>query len=752
MKKLFLAVALLTSSALAQTTVTITGTIRDLSNALVTSGKVTFTLRPSSDATISGLARFTPSTITCLINGSGLVKAQDGTSACILTMNSALQPTGSYYQVAIWPFNVKTSSFNFYAINSSYDITTIVPTPTTSPADNFVDIFSTQTIGGSKTFSSAVSFPGGISGATSFTGNETFSGTNLHTGTETFTGLLQCKSLPGVRCVDSANSQSWAGSDLGAWVAAAQASLGGTGQIAIAPGTYTLTTPIAPATGQQFLCAGIGACTINATALSAGQHVFSNTSAITGVRISGFTLNGPTGSAAGGTLQDSRGISLDQCTRCEVDHNRITSFFFAIAMANFAGTADQSIHDNWLSNLGGFGISSSGTGVQIRHNRIDTVGTSSNLHQAIYVQQSEGALVDGNIITNVQSFCVQLSLQSTGVSGINARIVNNYCKNTGLAPSGLRGGIVLSVVSPATSIDSVVIAHNTIDTVNGGVPIVVSSSSGVSVDDNTIRTYQNDGIVVQALTGFTTERVSVTNNKLFGDTVAGNAIRMTVSTGTAARNLTVSDNIVDGVFGQCIILDGVTDSDVHDNRCKDWNIQGVSGNAGIGIQNASLRNNVHDNILTTANCTGSPTSILVVDATNLDNKVTGNMTTGACGGVSDAGVRTQKWGNHTQTSTGSFEILGGIGADFSGFKHKRAVTGCATGAAVGAACTTTFTWSTAFPDTNYTPSCMGDGVSSGVPVGGGITAKTAASVTFQTVATTAAAAQYTNIECLAAHD
>ena len=85
-------------------------------------------------------------------------------------------------------------------------------------------------------------------------------------------------------------------------------------------------------------------------------------------------------------------------------------------------------------------------------------------------------------------------------------------------------------------------------------------------------------------------------------------------------------------------------------------------------------------------------------------------------------------------------------------QSKRGVAGCATGASAGAVCTTTVTWNTAFADTNYTASCMGNGITSGVPVDGGITSKAAGNVVFQTVAVTAAAAQYTNIECVATHD
>jgi len=47
------------------------GTIKDLTGTAVSSGKVTFDLRPGADATISGVTRFTPQTVTCRINANG---------------------------------------------------------------------------------------------------------------------------------------------------------------------------------------------------------------------------------------------------------------------------------------------------------------------------------------------------------------------------------------------------------------------------------------------------------------------------------------------------------------------------------------------------------------------------------------------------------------------------------------------------------------------------------------------------------
>jgi hypothetical protein len=174
MKKLLLLSILMITSALssAQTVSTITGTIKDLTGANVTSGKVTFELRPALDTTMSGIARFTPSIVTCYINGSGLVKAIDLSSPCLLVQNTSLSPNGTWYSARICPQFACSSAFTFYNYSTPLDISTPVPTPTTSPAYSFVDLIANQTIGGNKTFT----------GSTIFQGSTTFSGTTTITG------------------------------------------------------------------------------------------------------------------------------------------------------------------------------------------------------------------------------------------------------------------------------------------------------------------------------------------------------------------------------------------------------------------------------------------------------------------------------------------------------------------------------------------------------------------------------------------
>jgi hypothetical protein len=65
----------------------------------------------------------------------------------------------------------------------------------------------------------------------------------------TFTGASVCKNSENIRCVDTANSVGWTGSDFGAWVNAAVANLPRynskpAGAIYVAQGTYAYSTPI----------------------------------------------------------------------------------------------------------------------------------------------------------------------------------------------------------------------------------------------------------------------------------------------------------------------------------------------------------------------------------------------------------------------------------------------------------------------------------------------------------------------------
>ncbi|MCU1247083.1 MAG: hypothetical protein JWQ49_112 [Edaphobacter sp.] len=136
MKKLLTSIAcLLMAAGLHAQTTTYTGSIKDLALKPVTSGQVTFTLAPSTDSTLPGTGRFTPSTVTCSIKGDGTLAASgSGVGACVVTSNTALSPAGTSYRICIQPqFATPGSCFFDYATGGSKDISTVAPTLQTGP-------------------------------------------------------------------------------------------------------------------------------------------------------------------------------------------------------------------------------------------------------------------------------------------------------------------------------------------------------------------------------------------------------------------------------------------------------------------------------------------------------------------------------------------------------------------------------------------------------------------------------------------
>jgi hypothetical protein len=143
MKKIILilmsAMFALTGYASAQTMQTYTGTIKDLSGAVVTSGQVTFTLAPSVDSTVSGIGRFVPTTTTCNINGDGTLSGFVSgivSGACQVVPNISLSPGGTSYRICEQPyFETPGQCFFDYALGGTKDISSVAPTLTTGPVN-----------------------------------------------------------------------------------------------------------------------------------------------------------------------------------------------------------------------------------------------------------------------------------------------------------------------------------------------------------------------------------------------------------------------------------------------------------------------------------------------------------------------------------------------------------------------------------------------------------------------------------------
>jgi hypothetical protein len=260
---------LASAAALGQTLTTYTGIIKDLAQNPVTSGQVTFTLAPPTDATVPGVGRFTPVTLSCNINVDGTLSGYVGgivSGACVVTMNTALSPQGTSYRICIQPqFSTPGSCFYDYALQPSKDISTIVPTLSTGavnyggvpgPPLNFLGAWSAATsypTGGVVSYNNLVyiSLTNANLNNTPSTSPSSWSVVispasllALPTGAQAVvqpTGTtLGVNSLNGVL---EATQQ--AGSDIGAKVNAAIALRSGAcGTISIAPGSYSFNTQI----------------------------------------------------------------------------------------------------------------------------------------------------------------------------------------------------------------------------------------------------------------------------------------------------------------------------------------------------------------------------------------------------------------------------------------------------------------------------------------------------------------------------
>ena len=107
----------------------------------------------------------------------------------------------------------------------------------------------------------------------------------------------------------------------------------------------------------------------------------------------------------------------------------------------------------------------------------------------------------------------------------------------------------------------------------------------------------------------------------------------------------------------------------------------------------------------------------------------------------------------TQTITNktlqSPTITSGI-SQGSGLKHQRFGATCTTGATTGATCTTTYSWTSAFADANYTPVCITKTPTFNALFS--IESWTASGVTVRLIATTANASSFAGVNCIAIHD
>lgn len=320
---------------------------------------------------------------------------------------------------------------------------------------------------------------------------------------------------------------------------------------------------------------------------------------------------------------------------------------------------------------------------------------------------------------------------------------------------------------------------------SGGNGIHISDCPGFQLNTGNIGLSALDGMLVTGTAAIGSGQLNVTNTQ-FGDS-SQNSLELIGTDGSGSCGGTLGAVIVGNVFlGSGNVADATYDQVKATDQCQatiTGNFMMSPGGAGHRYKNGielletgagrSVNNNFGSNtffgsfsgkVYTNTTTVGSAGLILgnaafisSYDSTNLLKPIMQMFTDNIVYLVGHPTPKEIILQPNPGVTTADFKDTGtlfnvGIGGNGSGFKHKRGTAGCATAASVGAACTTVVTWTTPFVDASYTAVCTGDLVTSGIPVSGGLTAKAAASVTFQTVATTAAAAQYTNVECSAVHD
>ena len=489
--------------------------------------------------------------------------------------------------------------------------------------------------------------------------NLTFSGNTSFTGAVTATGGFNVKNFENVRYVDAANSQGWAGTELGEWANAAATALGGCGTVHVASGSYTLThnNAILLLSCVQFVGDGIGKTIINTSAFVSGEGAFSaGNSAVTDCYVGGFTVIGI------GQAVDNRGISYSitgNLQRCIIENNRFQNMSEGIDAINASN--DNIIRGNFIDTVGltaglGAGIHVQGDRNQIVNNNIKNVIAGGSGTHAVYLSEGIGNEIIGNVANNVLGFCYHNFTQTA--SGIinGSRIIGNYCNSGGQIGSGGGGGIAFAETAPATGNRQGIISGNVISNTKGN-SIYASSVDHVEIADNTITSYQGDGIQVTAGSGFTTTGIEVHHNNIFTGTVSGNCIDQ-FNSGVAVVNITIDHNFCDGAFANGIVIQGCGDCIISGNRIKDHNLQGVGTNAGIQVTSSSLRTIVSSNNVSTVNQTGNPPGIWVRDAGSTDTIIMANVVlNNGSTPYFDSGTRTRLIGNVSQATNGSIETV-----------------------------------------------------------------------------------------------
>jgi hypothetical protein len=234
-----------------------------------------------------------------------------------------------------------------------------------------------------------------------------------------------------------------------------------------------------------------------------------------------------------------------------------------------------------------------------------------------------------------------------------------------------------------------------------------------------------------------------------------------IGTGTPNAGPAVTDNEIHGMTCTGRIKNGVR-FELNSDTNKIWGVElnntiGATGDALVFNSVTPASDQDADNEIVMGMCYTGSFSHPISAGASFGNSIQmcsggGAVAVNVLGGTPLYNLETTGlFGVTPEYAIANLQATAGIRSG-AGMKHQRFGATTATAASAGAVAVTTFTWTDAFPDTNYTPICVGGNISAGEPVINSTIVVSASQIQVQVIALTAAAASYSAVFCSAFHD
>jgi hypothetical protein len=373
----------------------------------------------------------------------------------------------------------------------------------------------------------------------------------------------------------------------------------------------------------------------------------------------------------------------------------------------------------------------------ISGNFIDLGGSTTGI-SAIELRSSQaGKIVQNVVVSNndirAQGWCVVVGPGGAGIKPTNVTVTGNECFQSAASSGGyeisadsstLTGNSYYAPTS-ATSQACIFAFISSYITVTGNACTLSNLGNGIQLDRVSFST-----VTANTISGF---RPTATD---WGILLSANGTNPT-SNGNIISNNTINfptSGAGKGIWLQCNFA-GCSNRDnvVSNNQITGQNQPGAIGvflDSSLGTIDATqVTDNLIFNVDTAYNFSANTTNTLL------------------------------RMGQLRQVNTNlvlagtlqSINVAGGMVSDGQGFKQLRFGATCATAAAAGSTCTSTYTYTTAFVDANHTPVCWGVGPT-GTPILSANAAPSATQVVVKVTAATAAASSFANVYCVDPHD